>query len=64
MAFPAEYIALINRLSHQIQLDMDFTNAVSQLMQKGLLSKVKNHIITNLASDVSINPTFFDIDPS
>ena len=33
-------------------------------MQKGLLAKVKNHIISNLASDISINITFFDIEPS
>lgn len=43
---------------------MDFTNAASKLMQKGLLCKVKNYIINNLASDISINPTFFDIEPS
>lgn len=43
---------------------MDFTNAVSKLMQKGQLSKVKNYIMNNLASEISINPTFFDIEPS
>lgn len=45
-------------------MDMDFTNTASKLMQKGLLGKVKNYIINNLASDISINPTFFDIEPS
>ena len=64
MAFPAEYITLINRLSRQIQLDMEFTNAASKLMQKGMLVKVKNYIINSLASDIPINPTFFDIEPS
>ena len=62
--FPPEFTSFINRLATQIQIDMEFTNMVSEISKNGQLSKIKDLIVNEFKKyqpDVEMVESFFQI---
>jgi hypothetical protein len=66
-SFPPEYTTFINRLTTQIQIDMEFTDMVSELTKAQQMPALKQIIFTEMAKykhPAELNQTFFQIEPS
>lgn len=63
--FPREYTALINRLSRQIEKDIEFTNKINDLTKTGIIEPVATLILSEISKHKSpefiIDETFFRI---
>ena len=49
-SFPPEYTAFINRLTTQIQIDMEFTDMVSELTKAHQMPAIKQIILAEMAN--------------
>lgn len=64
--FPPEYTAFINRLSNQIQLDMEFTNLVIGLSKQQQLGYIRELIFSQISKfkkETAIRESFFKVEP-
>ena len=52
-AFSQEYTKFVNRLAHQVLMDIEFTQQASDYSKNGILSTIKTLILTGLGDQSS-----------